>query len=347
MRYTAYAGTYFGIPVRIHFTFPLILLAFGAEAYFSAGPVAAARAVLLIMAVFVCVVLHEFGHSLQVRRYGIVVRDIILLPIGGLARAERIPENPWQEIVVAISGPLVNFALAALFTLIIFIRGTPPSLEGDFVTDLLMINLVLGVFNLIPAFPMDGGRILRGLLALKLPYLKATRYARAVGQVIALAFVVIGFAYGAFVMLPIIAVFIFFGGTSEENMIRVKALLENRLVGDFLPKNAVMLGEGDTVADAALRLANVNTMAFPVTGNDGMLLGAVLKRDLRRAARQGGNDSSVRDLVTTDFPVLDADMPATQGYYTLKGKRRKFAGVAREDRFLGFVDFRSFLVEPS
>ena len=123
MRYTIGAGRYFGIPVRIHFTFPLILIVFGVEAWLRGGWGNALHAVALTSAVFVCVVLHEFGHSLQVLRYGIAVRDIVLLPIGGMARMERIPENPWQEIVVAISGPLVNFALAALLFGVLMATG--------------------------------------------------------------------------------------------------------------------------------------------------------------------------------------------------------------------------------
>ena len=235
MRYTLYAGSYFGIPVRIHFTFPLILIAFGAEAWFSGGWQAALWALLLILSVFVCVVLHEFGHSLQVKRYGIAVRDVVLLPIGGMARADRIPEIPRQEIAVAIAGPLVNFALAAVIFTVLTVLNRPLSEEPDYLTSLFAINLVLGTFNLIPAYPMDGGRILRALLAMKLPYLRATRYATVVGQLIALAFVVLGFVFSHdLFMLPIIAVFVFVGAMSEENMIRVRYRLGDRRIGEFV-----------------------------------------------------------------------------------------------------------------
>jgi Zn-dependent protease len=234
MRYTLYAGSYFGIPVRIHFTFPLILLVFGAEAWVGGGWQEAAWAVLLILSVFVCVVLHEFGHSLQVKRYGIAVRDVVLLPIGGMARADRIPEVPRQEIAVAIAGPLVNFTLAALIYAVLVLLDKPLSEEPDYLTSLFAINLVLGTFNLIPAYPMDGGRILRGLLAIKLPYLRATRYATVVGQLIALVFVVLGFVFRELIMLPIIAVFIFVGAMSEESMIRTRYRLGDKRIGDFV-----------------------------------------------------------------------------------------------------------------
>ncbi len=232
MKNTVKFGSFFGIPVRIHFTFPLILLAFGLEAGIRGGWSDGARAVALVLAVFVCVVLHELGHSLQARRYGIQVRDIVLLPIGGIARAERIPENPKQEIVVAISGPLVNFALAAVFTIVLVARQTPLDYENDFLFSLLAINIALGTFNLIPAFPMDGGRILRGVLATRMDYLRATRHAKNVGQIIAILFVLVGFMDSHFIMLPLIAVFVFFGAISEEKMVRMK-LLESTKTGDI------------------------------------------------------------------------------------------------------------------
>ena len=159
-------------------------------------------------------------HSLQARRYGVKVRDIVLLPIGGMARAERIPESPREEIVVAVSGPLVNFAIAAIIALVRWVGGVPIITDEGFFASLLIVNLALGLFNLVPAFPMDGGRILRGVLAFRLPYLTATRVARDVGLLIALLFILAGFVYAELIMLPLIAVFIFFGAITEERMIR-------------------------------------------------------------------------------------------------------------------------------
>ncbi|MEJ2719972.1 MAG: site-2 protease family protein [bacterium] len=222
MKYTLKLASYFGIPVRVHFTFPLILIAFGIEGGIRGGPAEALRGLLLVLAVFVCVVRHELGHSLQARRFGIRVRDIVLLPIGGMARAERIPEKPWQEIAVAVSGPLVNFVLAGALLIAAWARGEPLDLEDGILANLLVINLVLGTFNLIPAFPMDGGRILRGLLATRLPYVTATRVAKDVGLLIALAFAVLGFVYPMLVMLPLIAVAVFYGAITEERMVRAR-----------------------------------------------------------------------------------------------------------------------------
>jgi stage IV sporulation protein FB len=264
------------------------------------------------------------------------VRDIVLLPIGGMARAERIPENPWQEIVVAVSGPIVNFVLAAVFFLLLWFTGGAFGFGESFFSDLLAINLVLGTFNLIPAFPMDGGRVLRALLAVRFPYLKATRYARAVGQVIALLFVVVGFLNSAFLMLPVIAVFIFFGAMSEENLIRARLTLDNRSVRDFVhPGPAYRMDE--PVASAA-GAAGRDPVVL-VVDEAGTAAGVVPSVDLMMAAAEGRGDMPMSALVRRDFPVLRADMPATQAYYFLKAERRPYAGVVDEGAFIGLLYF--------
>ncbi len=228
MRHTLKLATYFGIPLRVHFTFPLVLVLFGIEGWVHGGWRDAVWGVLFVLVVFVCVILHEMGHSLQARRYGVRVHDIVLLPIGGMARADRIPESPREEIVVAISGPLVNFTIAGIIALARWLGGSPVFAEDDFFSNLLIVNLVLGIFNLVPAFPMDGGRIFRGLLALWLPYLVATRIAKNVGLLIALLFVLAGFVYTELAMLPLIAILVFFGAISEEKMIRARVAARNR-----------------------------------------------------------------------------------------------------------------------
>jgi stage IV sporulation protein FB len=228
MRYTLRLVTAFGIPVKMHATFPLVLVVFGVEGMLRGGWLQALYSILLVLVVFVCVVVHELGHSLQARRYGVVVRDIVLLPIGGMARAERIPEDPRQEIVMAISGPAVNFVIAGVIVLVVWFRQHPLDIDNDFLSEVLLVNIALAVFNLVPAFPMDGGRILRGLLAMRMPYLNATRYAKNVGLLIAQLFALLGFAYTEFSMLPLIAVFIFAGAINEERMIRNKIRAESR-----------------------------------------------------------------------------------------------------------------------
>jgi Zn-dependent protease len=337
MRYTLGFGTYFGIPVRIHFTFPLILVAFGLEAGIRGGWEDAAVAILLVLAVFVCVVLHEFGHSLQVLRYGIRVRDIVLLPIGGMARAESIPERPRQEIIVAISGPLVNYALALLLFGVLWIRGSAEDPLQDFIVTLLSINLVLGTFNLVPAFPMDGGRILRGLLATRMPYLRATQYAKNTGQVIALLFVVAGFWDTQLIMLPLIAVFVFFGGISEERMVRVRVNLAGKSVRDFVPPHVPVLQMNVPARLAAEQVGTVNRAALPVTDAQGTLVGIVETSDIDGLLRDGRGEEPIARFVRTGFPLIDGDTEAAQAYHLLRSQRVPLAGVMGSGRYLGLV----------
>ncbi len=337
MRYTVKIGTFFNIPVRVHFTFPLILIVFGLEAWVHGSWRDGLWALLLVSSIFVCVVLHELGHSLQVRRYGITVRDIILLPIGGMARAESIPEKPWQEIVVAISGPLVNFALAAIFLGILMFKQSPIDLETDFIANLFAINIVLGTFNLIPAFPMDGGRILRGLLASRMPYLKATRYAKNAGQMIALLFIVFGFLDNRFIMLSIIAVFVFFGAINEERMIKTKYALRGKTVGDFLQKNIPLLQAGLPLDNAASVFAGTHSNILPVTDEMGGVVGVVLRNDLSDALKAGKGSEPIKTILKTGFPILAAETPALQGYYFLRSGRHPFSGVVSGGAFTGLI----------
>lgn len=342
MKYTAYAGTYFGIPVRIHFTFPLILVIFGIRAAMTGGLGEALWTVLFVLIVFVCVVLHEFGHSLQIMRYGIPVRDIVLLPIGGMARAERIPENPWQEIVVAISGPLVNFVLATIFFAILYFTGSSFDPDVSLVASLFWINIVLGVFNLVPAFPMDGGRILRGLLATRLPYLRATRYARAVGQLIALGFVVLGFISSSFIMLPVIAVFIFFGAMSEETMIRVRLTLEGKQLGEFVRAGQVGFDPETTVEEAFTTANAYRAPAYAVVSGATGAVGVVSFQALSDAIRAGAGSTAVGEHANP-VAMLQASMPAIKAYYLMKAEKQLHVGVADHDAFIGLVFAGDFL----
>jgi stage IV sporulation protein FB len=342
MRYTIYAGSYFGIPVRIHVTFPLILAVFGVEAWIDGGWTDAIRAVVLILAVFVCVVLHEFGHSLQVKRYGITVKDVVLLPIGGMARAERIPEKPRQEIVVAISGPLVNFGLAAILYVVVRALDRPLILEDDFLTSLFAINVVLGTFNLIPAYPMDGGRILRGLLAIRFPYVRATRYAKNVGQLIALSFVVIGFVDNAFIMLPVIAVFIYFGAINEEHMIRVRVAFGDKRVRDLVTVDQPRLWMNDAVDRAAGLIDPGAPAAYAVVDGFGTAFGIVTRDGVTEAMQRGDGAAPLSSIAVLDLPVLYAAMPAAQAYYFLKAEKQPVAGVIDGGTFVGLLFYDRF-----
>src|SRR5690606_35343714 len=199
MKWSTRIGTFAGIDVYVHTTF-FILILWIAFAYWrveqSVG--AALAGVAFILALFACVVLHEFGHALTARRYGIRTRDITLLPIGGLARLERMPDEPIQELWVALAGPAGNVGIAAvLFASLSIAHVVALNYEFDIATgsccaNLLLVNVILVLFNALPAFPMDGGRVLRALLAMRMDYVRATQIAANMGQAMALMFGLVG-----------------------------------------------------------------------------------------------------------------------------------------------------------
>ncbi|MBV9392080.1 MAG: site-2 protease family protein [Verrucomicrobia bacterium] len=226
MRSSLKIATIFGIEVRIHITFILFLLWIWFSYYTIAGTPGAIQGVLFMLALFGCVLLHEFGHAFAARAFGIVTPDITLLPIGGVARLSRIPEEPWQELVVAIAGPLVNVVIVIVLVLFLHASGGLQEIRYlesprvEMVAKLLSVNVMLVLFNLIPAFPMDGGRILRALLAMVMPYLRATQIAAAVGQILAVVFGIIGIFGNVFLIF--IAFVIYTGAQQEAAMAGVR-----------------------------------------------------------------------------------------------------------------------------
>ncbi len=226
MRSSLKVASIFGIEVRIHLTFLLFLVWIWFSYYQVAGFAGAVQGVLFILSLFACVLLHEFGHAFAARGFGIGTPDITLLPIGGVARLSRIPEKPWQELVVAIAGPLVNVVIAA--ALIFVIHGSAPleqleyleSPRIELLAKLASVNVMLVLFNLIPAFPMDGGRVLRALLAMAMPYARATQIAAWIGQGLAVVFGIFGIFGNPFLIF--IAFFIFVGAQQEAAMARSK-----------------------------------------------------------------------------------------------------------------------------
>tara|TARA_R110002049_G_scaffold182485_2_gene350371 strand:- start:111854 stop:112840 length:987 start_codon:yes stop_codon:yes gene_type:complete len=221
MNHSWHLGKIAGIDLRLHWTFLLL----PAWIYFAnlaagSGAVAATVAVLFVFAVFGCVVLHELGHSLTARRFGIHTKDITLLPIGGVAALERIPRTPWQELAIAVAGPAVNVVIATMLFLglpLITWSGIVPTTGLTFLMNLAWVNVALVLFNMLPAFPMDGGRVLRAALALTMPYRKATGIAANVGQFVAIGFGLVGLMTGN-VLLVFVAGFVYLAARSEVMM---------------------------------------------------------------------------------------------------------------------------------
>jgi len=230
MRWSLKIAKLAGIDIFIHFTFFILLTWVALIQWKLNGSIGAAfSGVVFILAIFSCVVLHELGHALAAKKYGIKTQDIILLPIGGVARLEKMPDQPIQELWVALAGPAVNVVIVALLAVYLWITNTlTPDNQlmmttAAFVERIMGVNIFLILFNMIPAFPMDGGRVLRALLATRLAYVRATRISANLGQSIALLFGVIGLFYNP--ILLFIAFFVWMGAAQETRMVRVKSVL--------------------------------------------------------------------------------------------------------------------------
>jgi len=304
MRWSWQVAKVAGIPVRVHATFALFIIwIFVASLTGGQGLGRAAQGSGTILAIFACVVLHELGHALTARRFGVKTRDITLLPIGGVARLERIPEKPFQEIAIALAGPAVNVVIAASLAPIVLPvlgRVSGPSAVGYLVTwfpaRIFFVNVMLVLFNLIPAFPMDGGRVLRAALATRLDYVRATQIAAGVGQGIALLFGLGGLLNGE-PMLLFIALFVFIGATQESAAVQMRSVFTGVPVTRAMIRDFRTLRPEDPLSRAVDLLLEGHQQDFPVLGArpGEPLLGILTRTDLLKALAEGRTDRPVGD----------------------------------------------------
>ena len=297
MKWSYRVATLAGIQVRIHLTF-LLLLGFYAWIYYHDGGLqAAVDGVAFTLLIFLCVLLHEFGHAFAAKRFGIRTPDITLLPIGGVARLERMPSNPSQELVIAIAGPLVNVFIALAIFLVI--GGVLPldefglinSASGTLLTKLLIVNVLLVVFNLIPAFPMDGGRVLRALLATQMRHAAATRVAARVGQVIAVLFGIASMTPWGGPMLTFIALFVFLGAQQELAYARFREAAQSLEVGQAMITRFRALPISLKVGEIAGVLAESAQNVFPFVDEQFHLYGIASRDQLQKATHALPHDA--------------------------------------------------------
>ena len=306
MSWSIKLGRIFGIDIKVHLTF-LLILVWGALNYGgSAGPL---YGVVVTLALFTLVLLHELGHSLAALGYGIPVKDITLLPIGGVARLERMPEKPLHELVVALAGPAVNVILAMVLLPIVavlaVIQGAPlsvgmlmqPGLLGLLVF-LLTANISLAVFNMIPAFPLDGGRVLRAILGFFVDYQQATQVAVTVGRILAIGLGLVAIFVPGQIFLALIAMFIFFVGSQEGQAVAARGILRKARVAQALTNNAVALSPEATVGQVASLMMSSRQSDFAVLDPaSGQLLGVTTSHNVARAMEQGRWRSRVVDIM--------------------------------------------------
>lgn len=335
-----------GTAVRLHPTFFLLLIWVAAVHWIDGGAQAAARGVLFVAILFACVVLHEFGHILMARRFGIRTPDITLLPIGGVAAMERMPEKPSEEILVALAGPAVNVVIFAVLFLILGRVADVTSigeLEGTregFLAQVAMANLALVIFNLIPAFPMDGGRVLRALLSMRYDRARATRLAATIGQALAIFIGVIGLMGNPFLLL--IAVFIFLAAGGEAGYTEMQDVTRGLKASDAMISVFQSLPV-DADADAAARLLLRTTQGeFPVLDASGRLRGIVTREKLVMALRDGGDTTPVLDFMIRDVPAVLADSPLEPAFHMLQRRQSPVVAVTSADgKLAGYIELQN------
>jgi len=329
------------IDVYMHATF-LLLIGWVAFSYWMQGGdlTAVLVGVAFILALFASVVLHEFGHALTARRYGISTRDITLLPIGGVARLERMPENPKHELWVALAGPAVNVVIAAVLFAWLALSGSIEPLTslsltgGSFLERLMIVNLILVGFNMLPAFPMDGGRVLRALLATRLEYTRATHLAAGLGQGIALLLGLFGLFSNP--LLIFTALFVWIGAAQEASLVQMRSALGGIPVSRAMVTQFETLAPGDPISRAVQLILAGSQHDFPVA-EDGSVVGVLTRADLMTALAHRRQDEPVRNVMRREFEVVDPGMMLERASAQLQTCECHTLPVVRSGQLVGLV----------
>src|ERR1700730_3476433 len=308
MSWSINIGTIAGTAVRIHITFVLFLGWIFFATYAAEGPEAALANLIFLILLFACVLAHEFGHIFTARAFGVATPDVTLLPIGGVARLERIPDAPHEEFLIAIAGPLVNVLIALGLIVLAGARlnaGDLTAMDSAkvwLVDRLSAVNLFLVLFNMIPAFPMDGGRVLRALLATRMGYVRATEVAAMIGQGVAFVLGFVGIFYNP--MLIFIAIFVYLAAASEAHMVAMRGISRGVPVSSAMMTQFTTLTPDAPIEEAVQKLLHANQSEFPVVNAAGKLVGLLSRSDLIRELNQRGPNARVRDAMTTTVPTI-------------------------------------------
>jgi Zn-dependent protease/CBS domain-containing protein len=332
-----------GTAVRIHLTFFLLLAWIAAIHWMRGGAEAAIDGVVFIALLFLCVVLHEFGHVFAARAYGIRTSDVTLLPIGGVASLERMPEKPSQEIIVALAGPAVNLVIAVALAALLgasFDLGQMAQLEEARTTlagRVAAANVVLCLFNLIPAFPMDGGRVLRALLAISLGYTRATRLAATIGQGLAFAFALLGLVFGN-PILVLVAVFIFLAASGEAGYVQAREYTRGYLASHAMITSFQTLSPTSTADDAAALLLRTTQQEFPVVDGAGVMRGMLTRDALIKALQQSGGATPVLEIMDRVVPTVPENACLDNVFGRVQRSAARLVGVVDPaGRLVGYI----------
>jgi stage IV sporulation protein FB len=336
-------GRIAGTEVRIHLTFFLLVAWFAVSAGSRGGQAAAVEAVVFILAVFACVLAHEYGHVLTARRFGIGTKDITLLPIGGVASIERMPEKPGQELLIALAGPAVNVVIALVLFIVFGARIDAERMATavedqriDLVTRLALVNVMLVVFNMIPAFPMDGGRVLRALLSYRLDRSRATRIAASIGQAVAFGLGFLGLFGNP--MLLFIALFVFLAASHESYAVELGEATKGVATRKATITSFATLDTQATVRQAVETLLATTQREFPITDGAGRLRGVLTRDGMIRALAATGPDTPVLDVMERDVVTINCHAPLSEAVSAVHTSARPLVGIVDDDaRVVGII----------
>jgi Zn-dependent protease len=331
-----------GIGVYVHFTF-IILLGWVGVSHFLLRHSwqDAASGLVFIVTLFGIVVLHELGHALTARRFGIRTRDITLLPIGGVARLERMPDDPKQELLVALAGPAVNIVLAALLLSVLVAGAKLAALTevrlvgGDFLSKLMWVNVGLAVFNLLPAFPMDGGRVLRALLATRMDYVRATHIAANVGQAMAFLFGIWGL-FASLPMLVFIALFVWIGAAQEASIVQMRSALGGIPVERVMITDFRSLSPQEPLSSAVEHILAGSQQDFPVV-EEGRVVGILTRSDLLTGLTKRGQQAEISEVMQKKFETAAPSEMADRVFARLQRCNCHTLPVLRNGELVGIV----------
>lgn len=355
MKWSWRVGQVAGIDLHIHATFLFLLGWVGLSQYFIRHhPGDALNGLIFIGALFFIVILHELGHALAARRYGIETHDITLYPFGGVARLDHVPEKPSQEFVVALAGPAVNLLLAGFFLALLHWADAlaaltnPAAVGRPFVVQLLAVNVGMGLFNLLPAFPMDGGRVLRAFLALRINYVRATRVAAGIGQGVAVVFALIGLFFMFFrvtgfpvdnrspVFLVLIAGFVWLSAAEEAEMVKLQAELEEIPISRIMITDFRALAPADPLSVPVQLIQAGLQQDYPVV-EQGQMVGMLARSDLLSALPKHGPNGLVRDVMRPKFETAAPSDPAVEVLAQLQDSDYRSLPVVLNGQVTGLV----------
>jgi len=341
-------GKVAGIKVQVHWSF-LLLIGWIVFVGLISGMSTRGTVwnIIFVLVLFICVVLHELGHALTAKRFDVQTQKITLLPIGGVASLEEMPEEPKQELLITLAGPAVNLLIALLLYIFIpfdFFRNLDQQQIQEFFSEisprnflflLFYANIILAAFNFIPAFPMDGGRILRALLAMRMGRVQATQIAARLGQFVAFLFFFLGLFYNPF--LALIGVFIFFGAQGENILIQQLSILRGHQVRDAMMTNITILNPEDSLENVVDTIIAGTERDFVVTDGN-RAVGIVYNSDLMQSLRSRTNGMQVKDIMIKDFDSVSAHDDLADIYRKVHSAKKTFFPVVDGGRLLGAID---------